>query len=74
MAFGAVGPTVVRSRDAEALIEGRTQLSARGQAGSALKLLDDAIRPIDDLRSNRDYRKKVALNLAGSFLEEVSSI
>lgn len=74
MAFGAVGPTVVRSRDAEAMLEGRLQQLSRGQADSALKLLDDAIRPIDDLRSNRDYRKKVALNLAGSFLEEVSSI
>lgn len=74
MAFGAVGPTVVRSRAAEAVLEGKAQLLAGGHAGKALDLLDDAIRPIDDLRSTRDYRKKVALNLAGSFLEEVSSV
>lgn len=73
MAFGAVGPTVIRVRAAELAFEGGAASKAEESIGSALKLLADAIRPIDDLRSSRDYRKKVALNLAGSFLEEVSA-
>ena len=74
MAFGAVGPTVVRSRAAELLYKGKAPSEAKASLDSALELLGDAIRPIDDLRSNQHYRKKVALNLASSFLEEVSSI
>ncbi len=73
MAFGAVGPTVVRSRAAELEVEGRDPNKAKEGLGRALELLADVIQPIDDLRSNRQYRKNVALNLAGRFLEEVTS-
>lgn len=73
LAFGAVGPTVIRVRAAELAMEGRAPSKSKEDMARALEMLADAIRPIDDLRSNREYRKKVALNLAGCFLEEVSS-
>jgi carbon-monoxide dehydrogenase medium subunit len=57
VALGAVAPTVIRSRAAEAALEGsdgdaRALREAGAEAGA------DA-RPIDDFRSTADYRRKV---------------
>ena len=67
MAFGAVGPTVIRSRDLEqdvlqGIQEGRLLL------GEVLQEYSRLIRPIDDQRSTAVYRKTTALRLAQNFL------
>lgn len=53
VAFGAVAPTVIRVPDAEAL------LLAQGDSGlsAARAVVLDTVRPIDDIRSTRDYRR-----------------
>lgn len=56
VAFGAVAPTVLRAREAErALLAGGS--SALGAAVEAARA---EVRPIDDLRSTRDYRRAMA--------------
>lgn len=72
MAFGAVGPTVVRERSAELIAEGCLLSELRQRKPDIIQRLDDVIKPIDDLRSSMLYRKKVAMNLADAFIEEVA--
>jgi CO/xanthine dehydrogenase FAD-binding subunit len=66
IAFGAVGPTVLRSREAEERIKGR-----RGQEldlDGILKEYGRLIRPIDDQRSTARYRRQICLNLLREYL------
>jgi xanthine dehydrogenase iron-sulfur cluster and FAD-binding subunit A len=66
IAFGSVGPTVVRAAHAEAAIRGRA-LTSETIAASTSALTRD-ISPIDDLRSTAGYRMRVAQNLLQQFL------
>jgi len=77
LAFGAVGPTVVRSRELErALVQ--ASLSSRQQDDvwrsmrQILKDYSELIRPIDDQRSTADYRRHAALRLAEDYLRSLS--
>ena len=72
IAFGAVGPTVVRSRDLEKTFEGKTveELKEPQFLEKILKDYSQLINPISDQRSTSEYRKKVCLNLLRSFLEK----
>jgi CO/xanthine dehydrogenase FAD-binding subunit len=66
IALGSVAATPVRATATEALIRGRevgAALAAEAQAS-----LSREIAPIDDIRSNREYRLKVAGNLLAEFL------
>jgi xanthine dehydrogenase FAD-binding subunit len=70
-AFGAVGPTVVRSREIErAAVEALSSPSP-----SAVKRLvteySGQIRPIDDQRSTAIYRRDVALRLLENYLQSL---
>ena len=65
LAFGAVGPTVIRVPEAEALIRGA---GARIESDAVLDIIRPHIRPIDDQRSTAEYRRTVALNIAGEAL------
>lgn len=71
LAFGAVGPTVVRIPEAEALVLGA------GKEGIDIAAVQEVIRPhikpIDDQRSTAEYRKAVALNLAGEALSSLAT-
>lgn len=61
LAWGSVGPTVVRCPEAEATIRGE-----RLSAGSLLRaghLARDAVSPISDVRAGAEYRRAVAGNL-----------
>jgi len=60
IALGAVGPTVLRCRKAEELMTaaGWPPPSA-DLVDKASRLVMDASRPIDDIRSLKDYRKKM---------------
>ena len=61
LAFGSVGPTVLRCAEAEAWLTGRTLTAdnLRHAAG----LVRSTVRPIDDVRATADYRRQVAGNL-----------
>ena len=61
LAFGSVGPVVIRARATErALTEGAA-------IEEAVRILEGEIVPIDDLRSSADYRRRVAGNLLRRF-------
>lgn len=68
-AFGAVGPTVVRSKEIEAMLVGKTLKEANVIKDEVISKYSELIHPIDDQRSTAIYRKKVALNLYQDFLE-----
>ena len=58
LALGSVAATTVRSRGAEAAMEGRRP--ERETADAAVAALTAEIAPIDDVRSTADYRRTVA--------------
>ena len=66
LAFGSVAPTVVRAVDAETRLRGGGLDFDR--AGAALLA---ELRPIDDVRSTAAYRRQVAVNLLGEFLQSL---
>lgn len=61
-ALGAVGPTIVRARHAEQVFGRTRDITAAREA-----LLRD-MAPIDDIRSTKTYRTKVAQNLLAMFV------
>jgi len=73
LAFGAVGPTVVRSVELEKKLTGLSGLEIKSKISSVLDNYSTIIVPIDDQRSSAEYRKKVALNLLEKYLKELSS-
>jgi xanthine dehydrogenase FAD-binding subunit len=61
LAWGSVGPTVVRSDDIDrALIGARLSMT---DLAKILPLVRQSVAPIDDLRATAAYRKKLAANL-----------
>jgi xanthine dehydrogenase iron-sulfur cluster and FAD-binding subunit A len=67
LAFGSVGPTVLRARKAEALLIGKT-FSAE-LALEAGKIALQEITPIDDVRSTAWYRREVVKALTHDVLQ-----
>jgi CO/xanthine dehydrogenase FAD-binding subunit len=67
VAFGSVGPTVVLARKAAAV------LHAGGSLADAQNALLTEISPIDDIRSTREYRARVAANLLAEFWNRTAS-
>lgn len=61
LAFGSVGPTVLRARRTEAV------LASGGSLADAQDALRSELTPIDDVRSTADYRLAVSLNLLAEF-------
>ena len=57
LAYGAVGPTVMRARQAEASLVG--QPFSAELALEAGRVAAEEITPIDDVRSSADYRRQV---------------
>ena len=70
-AFGAVAPTVVRSREIEKQFISRTVDEIKGDAPQWAQKFAPLLKPIDDQRASAQYRRKVAINLAVHFLEEI---
>ena len=67
LALGSVAPTVVRAFGAEAILRGAAVgPEALERAGAALA---GELTPIDDVRSTATYRRQVAVNMLGEFLE-----
>ena len=66
LAWGSVAPTPVRAPGAEAALLGAR--AGADAARAALDALDRDIAPIDDIRSDRDYRRQVSRALLAQFL------
>lgn len=69
--FGSVAPVPLRCVQTETALRGQT-LNANTIA-SAQRTLAQEIVPIDDIRSTKDYRLQVSLNLFADFLSRISS-
>ena len=69
IAFGAVSATILRRKELEAKYIGLTKEQLIGKVDEIVKDYDLFVRPIDDQRSNKEYRKTVALNLLRNFIE-----
>ena len=69
IALGSVAPVTLRAGRAERALLG-ARPSARTAAAARAALLED-IAPIDDIRSDRDYRRAVAGNVLEQFLRVV---
>jgi CO/xanthine dehydrogenase FAD-binding subunit len=67
LAFGSVAPTVVRAFGSEAILRGAVVGPAALERGGAALLSE--LTPIDDVRSTAAYRRQVAVNLLGEFLQ-----
>jgi CO/xanthine dehydrogenase FAD-binding subunit len=65
LAWGSMAPVPLRSRAAEAALEGRPPTAA---AAAALDALAADLAPIDDVRSAAAYRATVARHLLAQFL------
>lgn len=67
LAFGSVGPTVIRARRTEQV------LASGASIDDAADVLGGEITPIDDIRSTADYRRRVATNLLRRFWSDTAS-
>ncbi|MFP4477914.1 MAG: FAD binding domain-containing protein [Candidatus Izemoplasmatales bacterium] len=68
IALGAVYVTVLRNESIEAKYIGNTLEELKNNVDNILKDYEPLIKPIDDQRSNKEYRKHVALNLIKDFI------
>lgn len=68
LAVGAVAPRVVRCKEAENLLAGRSGGEIHGMIDNVMKIYAKEIRPIDDQRSSAEYRRTVALRLVEDYL------
>jgi CO/xanthine dehydrogenase FAD-binding subunit len=70
-AFGAVNVSVVRRRELEERLIGKTVTKVKEMIDEILVWYDEFIIPIDDQRSNKEYRKNISLKLLRSFIENI---
>jgi len=70
IAFGAVGPTVMRSEAAENRLMGADLKDIPDLEDAFFAHYEKLIVPIDDVRSTRDYRKTVAMRLLHEFIQK----
>lgn len=68
LAYGAAGPTVIRDRSVEALIRTTALDLMHERTDLVLETVRRVLSPIDDLRSTKDYRQEVLLNLTRHFI------
>lgn len=68
-ALGAVGPTIIRSKEAENLLTGKTEILTDTWE-TMHTIYNSLLCPIDDKRSSAIYRKTIALNLLTYFYKE----
>jgi CO/xanthine dehydrogenase FAD-binding subunit len=71
IALGSVAPIPIRCLQTESAL--RNQRINSETIKAAKSALTTEIAPIDDLRSTRDYRLRVALNLLEDFVQQVAS-
>jgi CO/xanthine dehydrogenase FAD-binding subunit len=71
IALGSVAPVPLRCRKTEAILQGTTVNESAIERARAE--LAREIAPIDDIRSTRNYRLKVSLNVLEDFLRQLRS-
>jgi CO/xanthine dehydrogenase FAD-binding subunit len=71
IALGSVAPIPIRCVKTEAAL--RNQEAGAETVKAAQSALAGEVAPIDDLRSTRDYRLRVSLNLLDDFVQQVAS-
>ncbi|HEV7683301.1 MAG TPA: xanthine dehydrogenase family protein subunit M [Pyrinomonadaceae bacterium] len=71
IALGSVAPIPLRCRKTEAVLQG-ARLDENTIAKARTELSNE-IAPIDDIRSTRDYRLNVSLNVLEDFLRQLAS-
>jgi len=71
MAFGAVYITVVRDKTIEEKYTDISLEKLKASIPEVIKDYESLIQPIDDQRSNKVYRKQVALNLIEAFINRL---
>lgn len=69
--FGAVAPTVVRSRELEQQLIGCSIPEVQQQLDHLKHEYDALIHPIDDQRSNQIYRRHVAMNVLQDYIQSL---
>lgn len=72
IAMGAVAPKVIRAVAAEQLLEAKVWPPDRESLEKAVQAASDAATPIDDIRSVKGYRKKMAGVLLAKALKGIS--
>lgn len=72
VAFGAVAKTVVRDETAEGAWEHMPVAELRTHVWRIVDMYDPLIQPIDDQRSDKHYRKTVAINLLKDFVDQLA--
>lgn len=70
LAFGAVGPTIINSKELEREIIKKGVIN-KEDIEEIKEKYSKIIKPIDDQRSKAKYRKGVCLNLLGYYLEDL---
>jgi len=70
-AFGAVNTTVVRRPEIECAYIKKTIQELKDSIDEIIEEYKPYIKPIDDQRSNKEYRKEVSINLLRGFIEEL---
>ncbi len=70
LAWGSVAPTPVRARETEQALAGSRLTAADGER--AFAALERDIAPIDDIRSEGEYRREVARALLAQLLRSVA--
>lgn len=71
IAYGAVGPVVLRLRDTEAFLKDRVfDLESMREAG---EVAINEITPISDVRGSQDFRYRLARNVLTKFFHETMS-
>lgn len=68
IAFGSVGPVIIKDRDLELTLVGGSIKDTRYKTCEIVERYSELIRPINDARSTAKYRKAVCLNLLRNFL------
>lgn len=71
VAFGAVAPTIIRNKDIETQFCNIKVSTLKSNKADVVESYSNLIKPIDDQRSNKEYRKHVALNLLNDFIENI---
>ena len=71
VAFGAVYKTVLRSKELESMVIGKTIKEVKENINTIISLYEAMIKPIDDQRSNRVYRLQVAKNILNHFITDI---
>ena len=72
LAFGSTAITVRRSHELEKEIEGLSQKELLDRCEEFVEKYSQIISPIDDQRSNKEYRLMVAKNITRKFIKQVA--